>query len=71
MPSANASDRATVPCLGNKRIVHAKPVASSKSEESLSSVSWDVLSSESERRTPVFWEFVVSSATNPEQMIAM
>ena len=44
------------------------PVLSSKTEENLSSVSWNVLSSEFEKRAPVFWKFLVSAATNRKQM---
>ena len=45
------------------------PVLNSRSEESLSSVSWNILSNEFERRAPVFWKFLVSAATNRKQMI--
>ena len=44
------------------------PILNSKSEENISSVSWNNLSSEFERRAPVFWKFLVSAATNRKQM---
>ena len=44
------------------------PVLNCKSGENISSVSWKNLSSEFEKRTPVFWKFLVSAATNRKQM---
>ena len=44
------------------------PVLSSKTEESLSAVSWEYLSAEFERRTTNFRKFLVSLSTNQRQM---
>lgn len=43
------------------------PSLSSKTEDSLSSLSWEKLSEELQSKTPTFWKFLEQSAFNPRQ----